>query len=237
MGVTGGWENTGVLFPSQCPGCGALGPAPCLACRRALEPAGLLAPPSGVDACAAAFAFRGTGAELVRRLKYHNQRSFVPWAGLVLARLLPPLISATGCVIDPAHAVVTWAPTSDHRRRQRGYDQARLLARAMARSSDLAHRPQLRRSPGATQTGRDRAGRLVGPHFVARGAARPTVVVVDDVITTGATLAAAAEALRSVGATRVLALVLASTPLAGEAQVGAARGRNIGSRAPGTIRG
>lgn len=237
-----------MLFPSCCPVCGTLGPAPCLACRRTLRPVGRLPAPSSVDACAAAFAYRDTGAALIRQLKYHNQRAVVPWAGLVLAHLLAALDVPSDSLTDPPSdrlldprraprgPLVTWAPTGAPRRRRRGYDQARLLARALARSAGLPCRSQLRRSPGAAQTGQDRVERLAGPQFVSRGQWRGTVVVVDDVLTTGATLSAAATALRGGGATYVLGLVLAATPAGPQAQVRRLAGRNYGSPAAGAPR-
>ncbi len=107
--------------------------------------------------------------------------------------------------------VITWAPTTRARRRERGFDQAELLARMVGRQLRLPVRRLLRRIDGPTQTGRSRADRLRGPGFVGRSG-RPRVLVVDDVCTTGATLSAAAGALRDLGARKVHGLVLARTP-------------------------
>jgi predicted amidophosphoribosyltransferase len=71
----------------------------------------------------------------------------------------------------------------------------------------------LRRLPGPPQTGLPAVDRRRGPVFRARNAAPFTVLLVDDVATTGATLAAAAAALREAGAARVLAATAARTPL------------------------
>jgi predicted amidophosphoribosyltransferase len=109
--------------------------------------------------------------------------------------------------------VVTWAPTSETHRRQRGYDQARLLARAVARRLNRPCRPLLTRQPGPPQTGRARADRVTGPVFVTRGRVDRRVLVVDDVVTTGGTVVASARALRHAGARDVIALAAARTPL------------------------
>jgi competence protein ComFC len=110
--------------------------------------------------------------------------------------------------------VVTWAPTSKDRRRRRGFDQAELLARRVARELGLPSAALLRRAHGPPQTGRLAAERRVGPAFVVVAARVPShVLVVDDVVTTGATLTAAARALRHAGAATVVGVAAARTPL------------------------
>jgi predicted amidophosphoribosyltransferase len=117
-------------------------------------------------------------------------------------------------LVDAAEIdVVTWLPTSAARRRDRGFDQSALLARAVARRLRRPCRPLLRRQPGPPQTGRDRRARLTGPRLTARAAIAGTVLVVDDVVTTGASATAAAIALRAAGASRVLVVAAARTPL------------------------
>ncbi|HWC12573.1 MAG TPA: phosphoribosyltransferase family protein [Acidimicrobiales bacterium] len=194
-----------MLLPTSCPVCGALGPAPCSSCARALAPAPALPRPPGVDSCASAFAYAGAGRELVARVKYRNARAAVPW-------LAGRMAAAFGAAEVDA---VTWAPTSAVRRRQRGFDQARLLARAVARRVGVPCRALLRRRPGPAQTGRSRAERREGPSFAARGPVPARVLLVDDVVTTGGTVAAAARALRQAGATEVHVLVAARTPAPG----------------------
>ena len=153
----------------------------------------------------AALSFDGVAHDMIVGLKYFNARTVVGPLGVRIAAL----VDATQ--ID----VVTWAPTSATRLRRRGYDQAELLARAVARRLDRPCRPLLRRSHrGSTQTGRSRFDRQHSPpEFRARRLWRAErVLVIDDVLTTGATLRSAAAALRSAGASSVIARAAAATP-------------------------
>jgi len=113
----------------------------------------------------------------------------------------------------PGVEVVTWAPTTPARVRARGFDQARLLAGAVARQLGVPCQPLLRRGSGPAQTGQGVAARHAGPAFSARqsiGGRR--VLLVDDVVTTGATVVAAARALKDAGAEAGHAVAAARTP-------------------------
>lgn len=197
-----------MLLPTSCPICGRLGAAPCAQCvlllRRA--PPGPL--PPNLDVCRAFLAYDGPAArDLVARLKYRNARSSLGW----LAQGVAALVDANDV------SEITWAPTTPDRRRTRGFDQAELLARRVSRSLGRPCHALLRRCPGPHQTGRTLHERRHGVAFepASRLWRRPPsgpVLVVDDVVTSGASLAAAAKTLRAAGVPSVLAVAAARTP-------------------------
>lgn len=193
-----------MLLLRTCAGCGGPGPSPCSRCAGDMRVVGEMPPPEPLAGLWAAFAYAGAGRELLARLKYRNQRSCVGWVASAMARTLPP-----GLAVD----TVTWAPTSSQRRRRRGFDQAELLARALGREIGLPVVSLLRRIDAAGQTGRNRSQRSCAPVFASRRAPLTAVLVVDDVITTGATLQAAAKSLINVGVQQVGAVVAGATPL------------------------
>lgn len=184
-----------------CPGCGARGAPLCAACADELRPAPGLPPPLGVDTCTALLAYDGPARELVARLKYRNHRSVLRSLGRAMAASVTVLPD-----------VVTWAPTTLERRRERGFDHAELLAAEVARTLGVPLRPLLRRRPGPPQTGRSLVERRRGPTFTAISGTPPHVLVVDDVVTSGATASAASTALRAAGASSVHVLAAARTP-------------------------
>lgn len=153
----------------------------------------------------ALLAYDDVGRDLVARLKYRNARSSLRWLSLLMAALVRAMH------VD----VVTWVPTTSARRRDRGFDQAQLLARAVARELHVPCRRLLVRAPGPPQTGRSLADRRVGPALRAPPCRRVPehVLLVDDVITTGTSVSTAARALRRTGVGRVSVVAAARTPL------------------------
>ncbi|MGZ6962259.1 MAG: ComF family protein [Ilumatobacteraceae bacterium] len=188
-----------MFFTKACAACGAPGERVlCHRCRFSIASVGVARSPQGIRAV---FPFEGLPRDLIVALKFRHRRDAAgALAGQLVRRL--PLRQ-----ID----VVTWAPTSSRRARRRGYDQAEAIAQAVARQLGVPCRRLLYRAHGSAQTGKSRADRLVGPAFRGR---RPrsglNVLVVDDVVTTGATLFAAGQALRSAGVANVELVAAAS---------------------------
>jgi ComF family protein len=114
--------------------------------------------------------------------------------------------------------VVVPVPLHRSRRRERGYDQATLLARGIARSLDLVCDDQVLRRVRRTRQqttldARDRRRNVEGAFEAGVPLDDETVLLVDDVITTGSTMEAAASAIRDAGAAQVHALAFACAPL------------------------
>ena len=191
-----------LVFPPRCPACGEdpWPPSPfCAICDGAIEPW-----PEAPDGVEAGALFGGPIADAVHVLKYGGR----PEAAGPLGRWL------SGRVRAPAGAAVVWVPLGQRRRIERTYDQAMLLAAAFARAAD---RPLLRGALHRVRETRpqaclDRVGRarnVAGAFAAARGVAGRDLVLVDDVVTTGATAEAASLALRSAGARTVHVVALA----------------------------
>ncbi len=157
----------------------------------------------------APLAYEGGARALVRGLKYRNAVALAgPMAAQIAANAPPGLF----CVGD------TFVPVPLHpaRMRRRGFNQAERLAGALAVRTGLGVCDCLQRGgPATRQVGRDRDERLEGPAgAVSLRPCRPVpgrVVLVDDVTTTGATLAACAAALRGAGTRRLTAVAFART--------------------------
>jgi len=126
----------------------------------------------------------------ILRLKYGKQKHIARELARIIHRALLQLS------LVPTDVVVTWAPTTDARVQRRGFDQAELIARHLGVLLGVATVRLLRRTNRQTQTGHVRDDRLNNPSFIGRGRARcGSVIVVDDVLTTGSTLRRAAEQL------------------------------------------
>lgn len=198
-----------ILAPPACLICVAplarapAGPALCDRCCSALEAApGARLDADAIDGGFAALPYSGVGRRLVAALKFGRLRSAAELAAaLIEARAPPGLLAGTLVPVPP----------SPLRLARRGFDPAREIALAMAARGGLPVADPLRRRDLRRQRGGGRERRMRSPpRIVAVEHAPSTAILIDDVVTTGATLDACARSLRGAGATRVRALALAA---------------------------
>ena len=185
--------------PAGCARCGLPGPdSVCGAC---------LAAPPAFESCSAGALFGGPLADAIRSFKYGDRPALARPLGTWLA----------GRVAFSGRPLLVPIPLGRRRRLARGYDQAALLARAFARTARAAEalspRALARIRETQPQVGRDRAARLGNVRGAFRADPRRVrgreVLLLDDVVTTGATADSAAEACLRAGARSVRVVALA----------------------------
>ncbi|MFT3897442.1 MAG: ComF family protein [Thermomonas sp.] len=188
---------------TACPRCALPLPAPAPACGECLRN------PPPLDAVRAAFLYAPPLDRLLPRFKFHGD--------LAAGRLLAALMRETASPF-PRNAAILPVPLHRRRLRMRGYDQALELAKPLAVACDLPLRDDLLRRARATAAqsrlhADQRKRNLRNAFQVDASAPLPAcAVLIDDVMTTGATLHAAAKALRRAGVERVEAWVCARVP-------------------------
>lgn len=175
-----------------------------------------LAPAAGPPQRAVvATTFSGRARSVLLGFKLGNRRRLAGHLGGLLVNAVVAA-GAEGDMVDTFDMVdvVTWAPTSREHRAGRGFDQAELVAREVARQLRVPCRQLLRRVDNRAQQGRSRVERLqpTDGRFSARGEVTGRILVVDDVVTTGSTLASAVAALVAAGADVVVPAAVAATP-------------------------
>lgn len=206
-------------LPAACVGCGREGPPLCEVCVPALDrrldaPAGvpiglpgdLPAPLLQLDWCAP---FTGTARSALHAIKYAGEQRLAEPLGAAVARRWARI----GVGAD----IVTHVPVHADRARTRGYDQAALIARAAARHLGLPYATLVTRERATIAQfdldRGDRAANVAGAFAAGLGHASDPVgrwvLLVDDVVTTGATLAACAQALEQAGALATSAVTVA----------------------------
>jgi predicted amidophosphoribosyltransferase len=194
------------LVPPLCAACGrSCRPEAvvCTRCSRRLASAAPLAGagPPGLDRVWSSASHEGVARDLVTALKF---RRLLPVAGLMAGRIhwLAPADLLSGTIVP--------VPPAPLRLRSRGFDPAGEIAAELAERIDTPLSPCLSRRGGSRQVGKRRAQRIGHPPRIeARGDVPRSVLLLDDVLTTGATLTACARALRSAGAVRVVGVTFA----------------------------
>ena len=195
-----------LLYPRKCVGCGKGGAFLCEVCiaetPRAADTTG-----AGLQLVLAPFQMQGAAQKAVHRLKYNGVRGLAAPMGAAMAQHL----QRHGVSPD----VIVPVPLHPSRRRERGYNQAELLAREVGRwlgvpvDAGLLARTE-RAGPQARSASREeRQANVAGAFKARRAAIGESIVIVDDVTTTGATLGECAAALRRAGARRAWGLTFA----------------------------
>lgn len=205
-----------LLYPPRCPFCHRFldgGMRVCARCERSLPymPAGRVDGSfKNVDECFSVLRYEGDVRKSLHRYKFGGISAY---AGCY-AKLLAECIEDNAIYAD----VVTWAPLSARRLRERGYDQARLLAEGAAEYMETPCLPLLKKrrhnaAQSGTKSADERRRNVRGVYAYAGNTPLDgmTVLLVDDIVTTGATLDECAGVLRKAGAAEILALTLACT--------------------------
>ncbi|MGI5934737.1 MAG: ComF family protein [Lawsonibacter sp.] len=205
-----------LLFPMKCPFCQHILEDPrapvCPDCQKTLPwLTGRQAerPVEFTSGCLSPLAYRGRVPDSIHRYKFPGTPSYAGAYGLLAAQ----------CVRDNRTApldLVTWVPLSPKRKRKRGFDQAEALARAAAQELDLPVCGTLEKVRNNDPQSRlheasERRANVLGVYCLREGVelAGRHILLVDDVVTSGATLSECARLLRSAGAAEVLCTTLA----------------------------
>jgi ComF family protein len=202
-----------LLFPPKCPFCGRLledgQTLLCPDCQRDLPWMQGERMVEFVDLCAAPLWYRDKVRQSHHRYKFSGLRSYARVYSVLMAQCAADRL-------DGRFDLVTWAPLSAKRLRKRGYDQSRLLAEGVALGMGMQAVPLLdkvRDTPAQSGLEGDsvRRANVLGAYSLRPEAdvQGRRILLVDDVMTTGATLSECARILRTAGAEQVVCLTLA----------------------------
>ncbi|MFT4122659.1 MAG: phosphoribosyltransferase family protein [Microbacteriaceae bacterium] len=215
--MASGWREAAldalaVVLPVRCAGCGRADRALCGGCRAALAPRPAIEhrTPGGL-LVRAAHEYGGVVRRVLLAYKEDGRTVLARELAVPLAALLAPALLAPGPVPPGPGVVIAAVPSSAAARRRRGFEPVPTLLRAAGYRSPRL----LVVAPGPQQKGlglAERARARSGAMRARRPLAGIPVLLVDDVVTTGASLDEAARAVRAAGGTVAGAVALASTP-------------------------
>lgn len=194
-------EHLSMFGPAPCASCGRRGSWLCATCSEAARPPAATASVPGVDRVVAPWAYEAGPRSLLLALKLRHLKA--------AARPLVDAMVVSSWRAGLDGACLTWVPARPRDRAERGFDHAEVLARGIAARTGLPAVALLdRRGVQLDQSGLDRAARLdnLEGAFYACGSVPERVILVDDLVTTGATVTACAAALKRAGATYVSVL-------------------------------
>ena len=194
-----------LLFPRKCILCGKILHREetdlCTACRRETEryaPAGRKLP--RIRTFTALWYYEDTVRKSLIRYKFNNVRSYADGYGRMLGmKILEDLEQPD---------LLTWIPVSARRKRRRGYDQVELIARAVSRETGIPCSRLLRkirdnRAQSSLEKAEQRRANVLGAYRAAEGVAGKKILLLDDILTTGATASECARVLLTAGAKEV----------------------------------
>jgi ComF family protein len=205
-----------LLFPPKCPFCGKVQDTPgvCPVCEKKLpwvEEKFAVRELPGRLRCAGALWYEDLARDGLLRLKFQGASAGAEPMGELIARCAAERFSGE-------FDTVTWVPVGKKRLRQRGYDQAELLARAACRLWDtepvrLLNKPTDNPAQSGLHDAAARRANVLGVYEPAdpAGTQDKRVLLIDDICTTGATLSECARVLREAGAASVMCAAVALT--------------------------
>lgn len=211
------------IAPHHCIRCGSAADGLCVSCKKSVQAVQLAAcvqcgcalQNGRCRTCTLAdvqqdipFAYQAEVKQLLREYKFSYRRAY--------ARVLADLLHANSA--SPANnALLVPLPTAPAHIRERGFDHTRQIVRHLAKLQNRPYDTLLVRTRNFRQVGADRSQRAIQAadayHCPTRLSPRRTYILVDDVVTTGASMAAGVSVLRQAGAVHITLLAIAHQPL------------------------
>lgn len=220
-----------LLFPKRCVACKKLGSYICVACTGKLKPAtplcvmcdrpaiyGITHPQCktkfSIDGNSVCYSFAPPMKQVIHELKYRGVTDMVNICAEMVACAIPEQVLAK-------KPIIIAVPLHESRKRERGFNQSELLAQSLARSLHLEYSGYIisrnRKTPTQTKLNKVARKKNVAEAFSTnQNLTNKSFILVDDTITTGATVVSCANTLKRAGANFVWATTLAQAPLGGK---------------------